>query len=135
FGAPRIFDRDDRAFLLAIAHQCSIAVERARLYEAERRARADAEAALRLREEFLSIAAHELKTPVAAIRLIVQVALQRLDRSGVLAPERVGQVLRDIDHQSDRLTRLVKQLLDVSRFETGRLHLEPAPTDLTGLIH
>ena len=134
FATPREFDPDDRAFLVAIAHQCSIAVEGARLYEAERRARADAEAALRLREEFLSIAAHELKTPVAAIRLIVQVALQRLDRSGELGPERVVQFLRDIDQQSDRLTRLVKQLLDVSRLETGRLRLERAPAELTALI-
>jgi excisionase family DNA binding protein len=100
---------------------------------AEREARAATEAALRIREDFLSIAAHELKTPITSLRASAQLAQRRLVRETPVKPERVTSALATVVAQSGKLTRLIDQLLDLSRLETGKYALERAPTDLTGL--
>jgi signal transduction histidine kinase len=100
----------------------------------EREARLAAEAATRARDEFLSVAAHELKTPVTGLRTTAQVIARRLGKGEVVgSPPWLEEALRAIDHQADRLSRLIMQLLDVTRLENGRLTLETAPTDLTAL--
>lgn len=100
---------------------------------AEREARAATETALRIREEFLSIAAHELKTPITSLRASAQLAQRRLARETPVKPERVASALTTVVAQSGKLTRLIDQLLDLSRLETGKFALEPEPTDLTDL--
>ena len=101
--------------------------------EAERRRRAAAEEAARLRAEFLSVAAHELKTPLTALHGMAQLTLRRYARDGDVAPERVAGALRLIDAQAGKLARLVEQLLDLSRLEAGHLALERRATDLGAL--
>jgi signal transduction histidine kinase len=86
------------------------------------------------REEFLSVAAHELKTPIAALRGQAQLLMRRLDRAQAIEPARLGESLRRIDLQSRKLASLVEQLLDVARLERGRLTLEKQPVDLTSLV-
>ncbi|MBI4493700.1 MAG: PAS domain S-box protein [Chloroflexi bacterium] len=107
--------------------------ERAQLIR-EQAARAEAEAALRTRDEFLSVAAHELKTPVTSLRGFAQLVLRQLDKAGAIDPERVRRSLRAIVQQSDKLSRLVGQLLDLSRIEAGKLALEPELVDLVPLV-
>ena len=109
----------------------------ARLQEAlaaERAAREAAEAALSLRDDFLSVAAHELRTPLTSLRGYAQVALRRLERDGGIPPDRLAHALRAITGQVDKLSRLITQILDISRLESGRLPLEREPTDLTALV-
>lgn len=101
---------------------------------AERAARAAAEEALRLRDVFVSIAAHELKTPVTSVKGFAQLILRRLALDGQIEPERLTPALRAIVGQTDRLSRLTTQLLDVSRLDAGKLTLEPQPTDLVALV-
>jgi excisionase family DNA binding protein len=101
--------------------------------EAERAARAEAEAALRLRDEFLSVAAHELKTPLTGLAGHTQLVLRQLQRNGQFDPARVTRALETIGGQADRLSRLLNQLLDVSRIEAGKLALQRQPTDLSAL--
>ena len=108
--------------------------ERARLLERERVARAEAEHAVRGRDEFLSVAAHELKTPVTSLRGFAQLAVRQLDATGRIEPSLARQALDVIDRQSDRLTSLVGRLLDISRIEAGRLVLEPRMSDVTALV-
>lgn len=105
-----------------------------RLYHDQAAARQDAEAATRAREEFLSVAAHELRTPITSLWGSAQLGLRRLDRQGSLDPSNVRQILRVVDEQSARLQRLVAQLLDVSRIVDGRLRLEPAPVEISSLV-
>ena len=76
---------------------------------------------MRLRDEFLTVASHELKTPLTSLRGLAQLTLRRYARDGHLAPERVAQALTLIDSQAGKLARLVEQLLDLSRLEAGRL--------------
>lgn len=88
----------------------------------------------RQREEFLSIAAHELKTPVTSIKLFAQGMLRMLQRRGTIAPERALRDLNTIVGQIERLTDLVDDLLNVSRIRTGQLEYHLAPTDLPALV-
>jgi signal transduction histidine kinase len=102
-------------------------------HQAERRARTQAESALRTRDEFLSVAAHELKTPVTSLHAYAQVMLRRLSDGGDLDQAQLGQALRVIEQESDKLGRLVSLLLDLARLEAGRLQLEHRSTDLVAL--
>jgi signal transduction histidine kinase len=102
--------------------------ERLRLEIAERRRAEEA------RDEFLSVAAHELKTPLTSLKGFVQVLLRQLEKNEPADPGRLTQALRTIDEQSQKLGRLVSQLLDVSRIEAGRLVVEAKPVDLVSLV-
>lgn len=101
--------------------------ERLRLEIAERK-RAE-----EIRDEFLSVAAHELKTPITSLRGFAQLLLHQIEGRGRPDPAALSAGLAAIDRQSQKLSRLVSQLLDVSRLEAGRLVLERAPTDLVAL--
>jgi signal transduction histidine kinase len=132
FGEAHVFNGDERTFLLTLASQCAQALERARLYEAERQARARAEAAVRLRDQFLSIAAHELKTPLTSLLGYAQLFQRRTLRVGNLS-EADQRALDVIVAQSARLNRMVAALLDIARIESGQLSIQRAPLDLCEL--
>lgn len=123
----RRYSAQDVALAEDLARRAGLAVDNARLYR-------DARQAIQARDEFLSVAAHELRTPLTSLVGFAQILRRQLD--GVDGPDE--RVLRRgveaIDHQSDRLSRLVSRLLDVSRIEDGRLVLEPAVTDLATLV-
>ncbi|MGH2516221.1 MAG: hybrid sensor histidine kinase/response regulator, partial [Ktedonobacterales bacterium] len=99
----------------------------------EREARLAAEAALRVRDEFLSVAAHELKTPVTGLRATAQILARKLQKGALDVPDWLSNGLRTIEQQSDRLTRLIGQLLDVSRLDQEQQSAQRAPTNLTEL--
>ncbi|RKG85088.1 PAS domain-containing sensor histidine kinase [Corallococcus terminator] len=112
-----------------LARRAAMAVDNARLYQ-------QAQMAIGLRDEFLSIASHELKTPVTSLQLSVQ-GLMRLTRTGALrtAPvETVTHSLEVIERQAKRMAKLVNTLLDVSRIHAGRLDLELEEVDLAALV-
>jgi signal transduction histidine kinase len=105
-----------------------------RALEAEHEAGLDAEAALNVRDDFLSIAAHELRNPLACLSLHAQAALRRLSDSEHLDTALTEQSLQAISGQAARLSRLLDRLLDVSRLEADYLTLQRRPTDLTALV-
>jgi signal transduction histidine kinase/CheY-like chemotaxis protein len=127
FAAIRTFDRDDLLFLETLANQCGQALQRARLYESERQA-------VRIRDEFLSVAAHELRTPLTGLSLQAQLAQRRLERRGAVDVTREIEDFRAISRQATKASDLINQLLDVSRIEAGRLTIEPRPTDISSLV-
>jgi PAS domain S-box-containing protein len=133
FSEARRLDADERGFLLALAEVGSQAIDRVHVYESEQRARAEAEAAVRAQNEFLSIASHELRTPVAAIKATAQLADRAIQR-GELDPSRIARHLQSIARSSDRLAALIDDLLDVSRLSTGRLLLRKQVLDLRPLV-
>jgi len=93
----------------------------------ERRARTDAEEAVRLRDEFLSVASHELRTPLTSLQLAIQGLSRRLGTD--VAPP-VARKLAVSARQLRRLGGLVGLLLDVSRIQAGRLELDRRLIDL-----
>src|SRR5258708_8816955 len=108
--------------------------ERQQLLAREQAARAEAEKAVQERDMFLSVAAHELKTPVTSLRGFAQTILRQMNRDTPLDPERVRHAFITIDQRSTRLAQLVSQLLDMSRIEAGQLQLDKAPTLITDLV-
>ncbi len=89
--------------------------------------------ALRIRDEFLAVAAHELKTPIASLRINTQLILRRLQRVAEAMPDWLEDRVRIIDKQSDRLARLITQVLDVTRLDQRQRTIERVPTDLMAL--
>jgi signal transduction histidine kinase len=104
-----------------------------RLLDQERAARSDAEAGVRMRDEFMAIASHELRTPVTTIRCTAQLLLSHLDRSDSEPPKLLSR-LQAVEKMSTRLTRLIADLLDVTRLRTGRLELRRESLDLARLV-
>jgi PAS domain S-box-containing protein len=92
--------------------------------------------AVQARDEFLSVASHELKTPLTPLRLQVQSALRAARRTGweSVPPERISKVIEVTDRQVERLARLVDDMLDVSRINVGRFELRKEKVDLCELV-
>jgi signal transduction histidine kinase len=109
---------------------------RRRALEAEHEARLDAEAALQVRDEFMSIAAHELRNPLTSLSLHAQAALRRLSHGEQLDTAQTVHALQSICGQANRISRLLDRLLDVSRLEAHdlALHLQRRRTDLAALV-
>jgi PAS domain S-box-containing protein len=110
-----------------LARRCALAVDNSRLYR-------EARAAVSLRDEFLSIAAHELKTPMTSLRGYAQLLGREFERGHAANAERARRAAQTIQVQSDKLARLVSQLLDVSRLQSGKLAIERTPTDVSGFL-
>jgi PAS domain S-box-containing protein len=122
----RRFSRDDLAIAVEIARRAAVALDNARLYQA-------AQEALRVRDEFLTIASHELRTPITAIRATAQL-LQRTQARRTLDDARLERFLRTFTEESERLGALADDLLDISRLRTGHLELHPSAVDVGGLV-
>ncbi len=137
FAAPSAVDEEERAFLHAFAYQAAQALERARLYEAERTARLEAQRAaetarraLELSGQLVGIVGHDLRTPLAAIRMSAAVLLRR----GGLTDEQ-GRTLARIDGSAARMTRIIHDLLDFTRVRAeGRIPVHVALADLVPLV-
>lgn len=92
--------------------------------------------AVRTRDEFLSIASHELKTPLTPLKLQVQGLIRAIQgsREGQGIPPTLIRLAESSDRQIVRLNRLVENLLDVSRINTGRLQLFPEEADVGSIV-
>jgi PAS domain S-box-containing protein len=92
--------------------------------------------AVRVRDEFLSIASHELRTPLTALRLQLDSVARSIERRPAehLASGRLAESTGDALGQVGRLTSLVERLLDISRFAEGRLSLDHEDLDLVALV-
>ncbi len=99
----------------------------------ERAARATAEAAVTLRNDFLSIASHELRTPVAVLLGNTQL-LERILLSRVKQDAQLRRSFAAIQRQLTRIQALIAAMLDVSRIERGHLKIAHDPIDLVALV-
>jgi PAS domain S-box-containing protein len=132
--SKRHYTSDDLRLLEELARRATIAIENAQLYHDAEQARNKAETAVQLRDEFLSVAAHELRTPVTSLRGFAQTLLRQLDHGREIDEPQWRRVLERINSQSIKLATLVGRLLDISRLETGRLILEYETTKIAPLI-
>jgi signal transduction histidine kinase len=124
----RLSSPDHVALAEALSRRIAIALENARLYRG-------AEDAVRARDRFLAVASHELKTPLAPLRIRIA-ALERLIARGPLEHvprQKLTALLSGAEGQVLRMARLVDELLDVTRMSLKRLRLAPEPLDLRPL--
>lgn len=122
----RTFSADDVALAQELAWRAALAVEHAQLYR-------DAQEALRTRDQFLSIASHELKTPITALLGFVQLLQRRIGADNM--DERTLRTFHTIHEQGRRLTQLIGALLDFSRLQLGQFVIERRPVDLSFLTN
>ncbi|HEX8967628.1 MAG TPA: ATP-binding protein [Chloroflexota bacterium] len=123
----RPYAEADLALATELADRVALAVDNVRLYHAAQRAIQD-------RDEFLSVAAHELKTPITSLRGYAQLALRRIEAREATTSLAIQKALEVIELQSGKLNRLISQLLDISRLEAGRLTLTRECVDLVPVI-
>ena len=123
--ADRHYDANDLDMAEQLAARAAIAIDNARLYR-------EAREAIRARDQFLSIASHELKTPITSLIGYTDLLLRRARRDGSLS-ERDERAVRIIGEQAGRLNRLIVALLDLSRIETGQLSIERGAVELNTL--
>ncbi|HET6284240.1 MAG TPA: ATP-binding protein [Polyangia bacterium] len=123
FDARRAFDSEERGFLTVLARHCAQALDRARLFEAEQRARAEAEAAARTREEVLAVVSHDLRNPLGVIMMNV-VTLARLHVEDAKVGARLKQNVDSIRRSAERMSRMIGDLLDLASIEAGQLSIE-----------
>jgi signal transduction histidine kinase/CheY-like chemotaxis protein len=120
----RRFDSADFRLAQELASRAAMAVESARLYHA-------AERALHARDEMLSIVAHDLRNPLNAIILGVEAVLEDLPPG---APPPELQMLQTVRVSARRMDRLIHDLLEVARIESGKLRIEPHPERVSFLV-
>ncbi len=126
----RSLPADDRRVLGAFAAHAAAAVEQYRLAEAAEAAKPIAEAD-RLRAALLATVSHDLRTPLAAAKA----AVSSLRSSDVTwTPEESGELLASADESIDQLSRLVDNLLDMSRLQAGALSMQTMPTSLQEIV-
>ena len=96
----------------------------------------DLAAAVQARDEFLSIASHELKTPLTSLKLQSQLARREIQRgfTSVYEKDNVDFMVMQTEKQVNRLTRLVDDMLDIARIRSGRLTLEREDVDLCEVV-
>jgi signal transduction histidine kinase/ActR/RegA family two-component response regulator len=129
FSVPVNFDEEYQALLVSVAQHCSQALDRARLYESAQRARAEAEAASRLKDDFLSIVSHELRTPLNAV-----LGWASMLRTSGISPALAQRAAQSIHENAARQAKLIDDLLDVSRIAAGRATLDIEEIDLSTLV-
>jgi signal transduction histidine kinase/integral membrane sensor domain MASE1 len=125
----RRYDKADLDLAQELADRAAIAIENARLY-------AHAQEAVRIREDFLSIASHELRTPMTALRLQIKILRRALAAaSGSEAGKQtILDHVRDLDDQGERLTGLVNGLFDVTAITAGKLDLDVTDSDFRNIV-
>ncbi len=120
----------ERSLLGTFANQAALAVDRAQLSEQALRARL-LEEIDRWRRALMGAASHDLRTPLASIKTAVS-SMRQVDAQ--LSPQDRAELLELIELQSDRLARLVTNLLDMTRLEAGALELRPTTVSFGDLV-
>jgi signal transduction histidine kinase len=124
-GSGRRYRAADLALAEDLARRAALAIDNARLYQ-------EAQDAIRARDQFLSIAAHELRNPVT----VLKGAAELLNRAAIKGSteERRAWLVQQIAKAADRLVDLTDDLLDVSRIQLGRLPFRPDALDINEFL-
>jgi signal transduction histidine kinase len=122
----RTYGAEELALLEEIGRRAGTAIENARLFR-------QAEEAIGIRDQFLAVASHELKTPLTALLLVISGVERALERNP-RAPPLMRSKIEVLSRQGHRLDQLITNLLDVARIEAGRLHVVIEEMDLCAVV-
>lgn len=121
-----LFDEKDLETAEDLGHHVALVIEKAELYR-------DARNAIQLRDEFISIASHELKTPLTALILQVEVLSNIMESVDTEEKALVTKVLNSTNRQLDRLGHLVDDMLDISRIASGKMKFRSLDVNIVDL--
>lgn len=125
--SKRRFTPEDGALIIDLAQRVALALDNVRLFAQARVAQRQAEDANQAKDEFLAMLGHELRNPLAPITLALQLMQRR-------EPDAVPRERQIIDRQVRHLSRMVDDLLDVSRIVSGKIVLRQEPLDLRDVV-
>jgi len=123
------FTEDETRLLQLVGDRIALAIDNARLFEEERNARREAEAASIAKDEFLTTISHELRTPLTPI-----IGWVHMIRNGILPERETAHGLSVIEKNSHALKRLINDLLDMSAILTGKMRMEELPVHLEAVV-
>jgi PAS domain S-box-containing protein len=123
----RVIGEDDRALIQELGRRAALALDNARLFAEAEAARRQAESANRAKDEFLAMLGHELRNPLAPISTALELMARR-------SPEAAVQERKVIGRQVNHLSRLIDDLLDISRITRGKVQLERGAVDLKAVV-
>jgi PAS domain S-box-containing protein len=126
---PRRFTEDDVRLLQLAADRVALAIEHTRLYEVEQQARRQAEDTNRMKDEFLTLVSHELRSPLNAM-----LGYAAMLRYGGLDAQKIKHAAEVIDRSGKAQAQLIDDLLDTARIISGKLRLFVGPVDLVSVI-
>ncbi|MCP3137133.1 PAS domain-containing protein [Pyxidicoccus xibeiensis] len=123
--SPGVFTVREEKLVAALAAQVAVAMDNARLFQR-------AQEAITARDTFLSIASHELRTPITSMKMHAQHMRKRIDSQdpSAFTPERVTRLVEQTERSIGGLSRLVEDMLDISRIAIGRLNIQLEQVDL-----
>jgi PAS domain S-box-containing protein len=127
--ATRRFTDEETRLLMLAADRMALAIDHARLYEAERAARTEAERANRSKDHFIATLSHELRTPLQAM-----LGWLRMLRSGRLDARQAARALETVERNTQAQSQLINDLLDVSRIVSGKLSMDMRRVDAGGVV-
>lgn len=124
---PSMFTEQAERLVEGLAGQAAIAMDNARLYE-------ELQKAVRMRDEFMSMISHELKTPITSLGLQQALRKRQIAKAQPFTPEQVGKMVEVEDRQIKRLTRLIDEMLDISRIGMGKFQVRKERIDLAAIV-
>ncbi len=127
YSQNKSFPQDEKDYLIALTRQSAQALHRSQLFD-------DARQAIQARDEFLSIASHELRTPLTPLKLHLQGLSRTVKKEQDVPKEKILTIAETCDRQVTRLSRLIENLLDVSRISSGKLTLNKETFNLKSMI-
>ncbi|WNG29950.1 PAS domain S-box protein [Cystobacter fuscus] len=125
----RSYGSADLVLAEELARRAGLAVDNARLFR-------KAQEALKARDEFLSMASHDLRSPLTSLRLQLQAVRRDMQPGdeGPRAPEKLVSRVESMERQTDRMLRMMDALLDITQMTAGRLELKRQKVDLVELV-
>ena len=127
--AEDAFTEEHVVALEMVANLAAVAIENVRLLEVEAKARQEAEAANRAKDEFLSVLSHELRTPLNAM-----LGWTRMMKSGALDEAKMKQAIETIERNARLQNNLIEDLLDVSRIISAKMRIETEQVDIVSIV-
>jgi signal transduction histidine kinase len=125
----RKYSEPDLHFAEELARRCAVAIDNARLFISEQRARQNANVASRAKDEFLAVVSHELRTPLNAI-----LGWAKMMSSPTFDEERRGRAVETIERNAVAMAQLIEDLLDMSRIISGKVRLDVQRMDIAPVV-
>ena len=126
---PREWSADDVRLIESVAHELRGAIAAAEAFEQQRTAVAELERLNRAKTDFVSIVSHEFRTPLTGIQ-----GFSEMMQSEDLTPEEMREYAGDINKDARRLNRMITEMLDLDKMESGRMQLHREPVDLNAIV-
>jgi signal transduction histidine kinase len=126
---PREWSSDDIRLIESVAQELRVAIAAAEAFEQQRAAVAELERLNRAKSDFVSIVSHEFRTPLTGIQ-----GFSEMMQSEDLTMDEMREYAGDINKDAHRLNRMINEMLDLDKMESGRLQIHREPLDLNAIV-